>query len=45
MFINFIADKNSYYSDKIGPVYEDDWPIANLFATNVFITSTASESC
>ena len=26
----FILDSNSYYSDNIGPVYESEWPLANL---------------
>jgi len=38
---NFISDTELYYADKIGPVYEENWPIANLFATNKDSTSTA----
>ena len=26
----FILDSNSYYSENIGPVYENEWPMANL---------------
>ena len=38
---NFITDSNLYYADKIGPVYEEDWPIADLFAASKDATTTA----
>ena len=38
---NFISDTEEYYSDKIGPVYEEDWPIADIFATNKNPTTIA----
>ena len=37
----FVADSDTYYKDKVGPVYEEDWPIADLFQTNKDATSRA----
>ncbi len=37
----FIEDTDSYYMDTIGPVYEEEWPIEDLWATNKDTTTKA----